>query len=108
MHLKVSVVEVVHEVPAEGEELVTFDDNGVEEDEAEEDLLVALRPLVARELRVVHTREHALHVRLEALCGPVVWWCGPVVWWCGPVMWGCGPVVWWCGPVMWWCGGLAQ
>ncbi len=66
-HLEVGVVEVVGDVPAEHEELAALDQRGVEVGEAEEQLLVAVRAVAARELLLRHQVVQPLDVRLQTL-----------------------------------------
>ena len=65
--LEVGVVEVVLDVPAEHEELASLDEDRVEVDQTEQQLLVLLGAVTSSELLLVHSRVHALHVRLESL-----------------------------------------
>ncbi len=66
-NLKVGVVEIVGDVPAEREELAALEQHGVKECEAEEQLLVARGPVAARELVLRDQVVQPLHVRLQAL-----------------------------------------
>lgn len=54
LHLKIGVVEAIDDVPAQHEELSPLDEEGVEETEGKEELLVLVVTLAAREGRLVH------------------------------------------------------
>ena len=67
--LKVGVVELVGDVPSEHEELASFEEDGVEIAEAEEQLAVLLLSVAAGELLLRDEAIQALQVSLQALQG---------------------------------------
>lgn len=66
-HLKVGVVELVGDVPAEHQELLSFQQDRVEETEAEEQLLVLVWPVTPVKLLLCHQVVQTLQVGLQAL-----------------------------------------
>ena len=67
MYLKIWVIESVHNIPPQHEELASLDEERVEEAEGEEKLLVLVVTLAAREGGLVHHLVQSLHVGLETL-----------------------------------------
>ena len=66
-YLKVGVVEVVGNVPAQHQELASFNEHGVEVAQTEQELLVFVRLVTSVELLVTNTLIHSLHVCLQTL-----------------------------------------
>jgi len=66
-YLKVGVIEVIGDVPAQHEELASFNEHRVEIAETEEQLLVFIRLVTTIELLITNTLIHSLHVCLQTL-----------------------------------------
>jgi len=66
-YLKVRVVEVVGDVPAQHQELATLDEHRVKVAQTEQQLLVLVRLVTAAELLVTNALIQSLHVRLQTL-----------------------------------------
>ena len=67
IYFEIRIVETVEDVPAQHEKLPSLDEQRVEEAQSEEELLVLVLAVAAREGWLVHHLVQPLHVGLETL-----------------------------------------